>query len=170
MVKAALHIRAIRPPSVDGSLKSQFNFRFMSSAVILLNVPRAIFITQQTPAYCIFLLSLLPNNTSFYYLSRMSETLFPISRRAPALYTHQPSISPASAHFYCGRWCSHFELLCSLAHTHITRPILKKQFPSDKQRDSAQWIGAAAAFHFRTPPHTSARLHLDAAWDVYIAF
>jgi len=38
---------------------------------------RAIFITL---AYCIFLLSLLPNNTSFYYLCETSETLFPISR------------------------------------------------------------------------------------------
>lgn len=86
-----------------------------------------------------------------------SETLFPISRaRAGTLYTR---ISPASAHFYCGRWCSHFELLCSLAHTHISHGrYWRNNFHLTNSAATArsELKLLLLLFTFRTPPRFNA--------------
>jgi hypothetical protein len=116
--------------------------------------------SARTPAYCIFLLSLLPNNTSFYYLSDVRNTVSNIAQ-------HFTRISPAFLQltFIAADDVLTFELLCSLALTHISYGADIEEtisiWQTARQR-ALNWSCCCCCFSLSHPSS-----HLNAAREMY---
>ena len=79
---------------------------------------RAIFITQRERRLIAFFCCRCCRITRPFIISRMSETLFPISPSTLHASAQHFSSYSTSAHFYCGRWCSLTLSCCAHSHSH----------------------------------------------------
>jgi hypothetical protein len=123
-VKAALHTSLYLASKCWWLSQESIQFQIYVFRRDFIECPaRAIFITQRERRLIAFFCCRCCRITRPFIISRMSETLFPISPSTLHASAQHFSSYSTSAHFYCGRWCSLTLSCCahSHSHTHIIR-------------------------------------------------